>query len=230
MSDFIKVYKNVLDPKFCDIIVSLFDTSPYKQDGTTSGGIDISKKNSIDLKFFMYDEYEKLNSMLMDVTYKMFLNYIDEYYFMIISTFDLTLHHPITKEPVHVTAENYHEVARPQLPLLVQKIFDILPPQAQKYAKGVGGYPYWHSETYPKENDQSTIHRALLYIYYLNDVEEGGETEFYYQNTKVKPSKGDMVIAPCYFTHTHRGNIPISNDKYILTSWLQYKDSSRLYK
>ena len=57
------------------------------------------------------------------------------------------------------------------------------------------------------------IGRVLLFMFYLNDVEEGGETEFYYQNRKIAPKKGSMVVAPGYFTHTHRGNKPVSNDK-----------------
>jgi hypothetical protein len=65
-------------------------------------------------------------------------------------------------------------------------------------------------------------------MFYLNDVEDGGETELY-QNTMVKPKAGRMVIAPAYFTHTHRGNIPVSNDKYILTSWVLFNSAERIY-
>ena len=57
-------------------------------------------------------------------------------------------------------------------------------------------------------------------MYYLNDVSEGGETEFYHQKVKIKPEKGTLVIFPAYFTHLHKGNVPISNDKYILNFWL----------
>ena len=38
--------------------------------------------------------------------------------------------------------------------------------------------------------------RALAWMVYLNDVEEGGETEFLYQQLKIKPSKGRVVIWP----------------------------------
>ena len=57
---------------------------------------------------------------------------------------------------------------------------------------------------------------------YLSDVEEGGELEFLYQNKRVKPKKGDFVVWPAYFTHMHRGNPPISDEKYIVTGWYQY--------
>ena len=54
---------------------------------------------------------------------------------------------------------------------------------------------------------------------YLNDVEEGGETEWLYQQLKIKPKKNTAVIWPGSFTHLHRGNPPISGTKYILTGW-----------
>jgi hypothetical protein len=39
-----------------------------------------------------------------------------------------------------------------------------------------------------------------------------------------------MVIAPAYFTHTHRGCVPVSNDKYILTSWILLNRAEQLYQ
>jgi hypothetical protein len=37
-----------------------------------------------------------------------------------------------------------------------------------------------------------------------------------------------MVIAPAGFTHTHRGNMPVSNDKYIATSWVLFQRAEDL--
>ena len=61
--------------------------------------------------------------------------------------------------------------------------------------------------------------RMLVGMVYLNDVKDGGETEFYYQKLKIKPKRGTLVIWPAYFTHLHRGNKPISNSKYIINMW-----------
>ena len=55
---------------------------------------------------------------------------------------------------------------------------------------------------------------------YLNDVEEGGETEFLHQSVRVKPKKGRIVIWPAAFPYVHRGNQPLSGEKYLLTSWI----------
>mgnify|MGYP003655871387 CR=1 FL=1 len=78
-----------------------------------------------------------------------------------------------------------------------------------------GGYHIWHCEN----NSISTSSRILTWLFYLNDVDEGGETELLYQSMRVKPKTGRLVIFPAAFTHTHRGNPPISNTKYIVTGW-----------
>ena len=81
-----------------------------------------------------------------------------------------------------------------------------------------GGYHVWHYEAMNRES----ANRLLTYIVYLNDVEEGGETELLYYPMRVKPKAGTCIIFPAAFTHTHWGNPPISNEKYILTGWVEF--------
>jgi len=81
------------------------------------------------------------------------------------------------------------------------------------------GYHIWHTERY-KERDG--IKRVLAYTVYLNSVEEGGETEFLNQSQRVKPVKGRVVIWPANFPYVHRGNPPLSGEKFIVTSWVNY--------
>jgi hypothetical protein len=80
------------------------------------------------------------------------------------------------------------------------------------------GYHIWHYESGNRECCQ----RLLTWMLYLNDVEEGGETEFLYQSMRVKPKQGTLLIWPAAFTHTHRGNPPLSNAKYIVTGWTEF--------
>ena len=80
------------------------------------------------------------------------------------------------------------------------------------------GYHAWHFE----DDGRAYSQRLLVYSLYLNDVEEGGETEFLYYPMRVKPKEGTMLIWPAGFTHTHRGNPPISNSKYIITGWIEF--------
>lgn len=81
-----------------------------------------------------------------------------------------------------------------------------------------GGYHVWHCE----HADRTTSNRLLAYIAYLNDVDEGGETEFLYYPKRVTPKAGTILLFPSAFTHTHRGNPPISNTKYITTGWVEF--------
>jgi hypothetical protein len=87
--------------------------------------------------------------------------------------------------------------------------------RAQKTPVG-GGFHEWHFET----DTHEVSSRIITWMIFLNDVEEGGETEFLYYPKRVKPKAGRLVIWPAGFTHAHRGNPPISNTKYILTGWL----------
>jgi hypothetical protein len=67
----------------------------------------------------------------------------------------------------------------------------------------------------------------LTYIWYLNDVNEGGET-IIWDNHKIKPTTGKLLLFPATWTYPHSGLMPISNDKYIITGWIyQLFDSSK---
>jgi hypothetical protein len=81
-----------------------------------------------------------------------------------------------------------------------------------------GGFHNWHFENY----DAITCSRVASWMFYLNDVDEGGETEFLYLHRRIQPKTGRLVIWPASYTHTHRGNPPLSGSKYIITSWLSY--------
>ena len=79
-----------------------------------------------------------------------------------------------------------------------------------------GGYHVWHHE-----NASYYFHqREIVWMIYLNDIEDGGETEFLYQKRRIKPTQGTVVVWPAGFTHTHRGGLLCGDkDKYILTGW-----------
>ncbi len=82
---------------------------------------------------------------------------------------------------------------------------------------------------YLKDASCEPLHRVLAFQFYLNDVSEGGETEFFYQQKQVASKTGRMLIFPSGFTHTHRGNVPRSGDKYIITSWVLFHRAETLY-
>ena len=82
------------------------------------------------------------------------------------------------------------------------------------------GYHVWHIE-HGKGFDNEP--RAFVFSIYLNDVEEGGETEFLHFSKRIKPKRGRIVIWPAGFPYVHRGNSPLSGEKYILTSWMMLR-------
>ena len=87
----------------------------------------------------------------------------------------------------------------------------------QLYPQG-GGFKPFHWErshsVYPQLN------RYLVYMTYLNDITEGGETEFFYQGVKITPRKGLTLIWPSDWPFTHRGIPAMKEEKVIVTGWL----------
>ena len=79
-----------------------------------------------------------------------------------------------------------------------------------------GGYHLWHYEN----ASSGFAQRELTWMIYLNDIDDGGETEFLYQKRRIKPQKGTVVIFPAGMTHVHKGNLVMGDrDKYIVTGW-----------
>jgi hypothetical protein len=228
-TDFIEVHDNVLTPQQCQDIIQLFEKSPHVQRGRTGGGVDTTKKDSYDLSINLHPEYQGLLRQLLEAGYPSLKAYLRKYLYSLIGAVSLATRHPKTGQMVTLTRENFAELGDPQFEQLVGVLYRYGDLTIQKYLKGVGGYPHWHSEVYPKDASCEALHRVLAFQFYLNDVPGGGETEFFYQEKKVGSKAGRMLIFPAGFTHTHRGNRPESNDKYIITSWVLFHRAETMY-
>ncbi len=78
---------------------------------------------------------------------------------------------------------------------------------------------HWHIDGGSHDFSQ----RQLVAIWYLNDVPgPGGETEFLYQDLKIKPQAGKLVLFPPFWTHEHRGATLKKGVKYIATTWVVF--------
>lgn len=79
----------------------------------------------------------------------------------------------------------------------------------------------WHVDV----GDYPSARRYLVVFYYLNDVEEGGETVFHFGSSKyaiIKPKRGRIVMFPPMWMFPHIGTKPISSTKYIVSTYLHY--------
>lgn len=79
-----------------------------------------------------------------------------------------------------------------------------------KYGEHIDGDPW----------DEYINTRICGIIVYLNTVQEGGGTYFRYQDTYIDAVQGRVAIFPASWTHPHTGTVPLSNDKYIISSFL----------
>ncbi|MBT3697478.1 MAG: 2OG-Fe(II) oxygenase [Gammaproteobacteria bacterium] len=83
-----------------------------------------------------------------------------------------------------------------------------------------GEFFHWHIDS----GSHQFSDRQLVAIWYLNDVEgPGGETEFLYQDVKIKPETGKLILFPPFWTHEHRGVTLQKGVKYIATTWIVFK-------
>ncbi len=76
-------------------------------------------------------------------------------------------------------------------------------------------------DTHVDVMDYSSARRFLSFLWYLNDVDDGGETVF--KDITIKPKAGTLLIFPPLWMYPHRGNPPISGPKYIMSTYLHYK-------
>ena len=93
----------------------------------------------------------------------------------------------------------------------------------QRYLPGEGYFTLHCENDGPDFTGESSEMLILAWMIYLNDVTDGGYTEFPSQNKKFQPRRGDVLIWPAYFTHPHRGIVSKTQVKYILTGWYALK-------
>jgi len=88
----------------------------------------------------------------------------------------------------------------------------------QHYRKNEGHFK-WHFDAL----GPGAWERQLALVIFLNSVDEGGETSFHRQNLRVRPVAGDALLFPTFWTHMHCGEIPRSEDKYIVSSFVCFE-------
>ena len=108
--------------------------------------------------------------------------------------------------------------------LRFQTAFDKLDPtelspvfNMQRYLPGEG-FSSYHCERAGLKHSN----RMLVWMVYLNDVTDRGETEFYFQHHFETAQQGKLIIWPSDWMYLHRGIPSPTQTKYILTGWFTY--------
>ena len=206
LTSLIKIYNSKFSEDFCDEVIKLFKKENGKHAGCFGKGeVNTTVKNTQDYKIPSVkgdfhdgqntpniEKWIDIDNHIHDVLSPTINSYILE----INSTLDGSLHGNL-----YLPGRDYNDTGH----------------QIQEYIKNEGHYQRYH-------NDFSIIngtgyYRILTYIIYLNTIDEGGETVFF-DDYKIKPTVGNIVIFPSTWTYPHCGNMPLSDNKYIITGWL----------
>lgn len=226
--DFIEIYEGALSREACAQLVAAFEASGAAVPGRVGGGVLPELKDSRDIQISGQPEWRDAENALNNAVFAGLLAYLRKYRYALIAPLMLQVAGADGK-PRRIAAEDFDTMDDGALANLVRTVLRPGAINLQRYTAGQGGYPYWHCELFPRDPTAETLHRHVLWTLYLNDGFEAGETEFLYQQRKVTPRAGSLLIAPAAFTHTHRGNRPEGGDKYIATSWILFQRAETLF-
>lgn len=220
MDKYIITYDNVLSFEECDDIIERIKTEPLYYSGVMGGGLDKRIKDTCDYSIPLKESKFRRNHVERDIErwecissklIKKLTEKINDY----IIDVDKTINAWLSEGKEYDNCE-YNVLNRDLL------FVDTL--LYQKYSKCEGKYRYHmddgiHSVSNIDSKENKVMKRVLTYIYYLNDVEEGGETELF-GNIRIVPECGKLLLFPSEFVYPHMGRVPISVDKHIITGWV----------
>ena len=189
----------------CDKIIEYFENEDsLKYQGVTFGGLDKRIKDTVDIiipnKSETENKWNEINDILSDVLEKNLKIYVKK----------------LNSKENYSKENNYNK----EFKNLYDNLYLVNNFMIQKYDKNKGKYIYHDDGSIDISNKN---YRVITYLWYLNDVEQGGETEFFGGDLKIKPEAGKLLFFPAFWCYPHRGNKPISSNKYIITGWLYKK-------
>jgi len=189
--ELIKIYDNVLESSFCNNIIEKFNTSKHQYKGTTGAGYNKDIKLTTDLAISRLTE---------DPEWLNIDNIINE-----------KLNKYLIKYTNDIKSLNKQYA-------FSNMVFQDTGFLMQKYNKNEGFFSY-HTDTDSFYENNCTYQRHIVYLFYINDVNEGGET-IIWNDVKIKPKCGRLLLFPSTWCYPHSGSMPISDNKYIITGWL----------
>lgn len=202
LDKFVYQKQNSISSELCKTIIEYFEEEENKYQGITSSGLNVSIKNTMD--FLIPPESfcgengnpETINKWtnICKILNEQLQENINDY------MRDL-------KSNDSFVSDNYRLL---NVQYLTEDTYQI-----QKYQKGEGKYIYHNDFNVQWDRRQ---YRVITFLWYLNTISEGGETEILGE-ILVKPEAGKLLLFPACWTFPHRGKVPISHDKYIITGW-----------
>jgi prolyl 4-hydroxylase len=197
MESFIYTSKGVLSSELCNKFIDTFNKSDDTFTGITSSGVESENKRSTDItfnpSFKNHPEWKPLLNQLIPILKKQVEIYKNKFF----KIYDI-------KEQNIYNMGNH---------LSLDSHFNM-----QHYKPGEGFYS-WHCERSNVDN----AYRILTWMFFLNDVTDGGGTQFYFQNHTEQAEQGKIVIFSSEYMHAHRGVVSKTEDKYILTGWVRLR-------
>jgi hypothetical protein len=206
IDNYLYINNNSICQHLCNDIITLFEEQTGKYEGVTASGLNKNIKDTTDFIIPRKDspletikKWERIDHFLAKELDRNVKKYVK----------NLT-------NKMDIVEENSDSK------------FDIVPTKAlithefmiQRYIKNTGRYIYHNDSSIDWNNKK---YRILTYLFYLNTVDEGGETEFWGEQ-KIKPESGKLILFPASWVYPHRGMMPISSNKYIITGWLYVED------
>ena len=197
LENYIYINQHSLSSELCNDIINKFEEENNKYEGVTSSGLNKNIKDTLDFSIPKVNECKKWSKIReclekeLDRNVKAYVNNINA--------------------SMSVNEENSNRKYS-----VFNKFVSFDTMQIQRYTKQKGRYIY-HQDFSTEWNEKK--YRVITFLWYLNNVTEGGETEFWATH-RIKPEAGKLLFFPATWTYPHRGMMPISNDKYIITGWI----------
>ena len=192
MDPYIYINRNSLSSDICKDIIEIYEKTQNKHRATTIGGLneDVLRAFQCPIQNITDDEWPTIHSFLLqELTNNL-------------KTYAKVLDSQIGDGNIY----------RHMKDNLIYSEFHI-----NKYESNNGGKYDYHIDRYL--NKGMNEERHITFIWYLNDVIEGGETEIK-GNIKIKPETGKLLLFPSTWTYPHCSRPTISNDKYAIVGWL----------
>lgn len=189
--ELVRIYDNVLDKQVCADIIHQFDNESKVYPGITRSGYFAEIKKTTDFSLNIDSNTSEAWKHIDDTLYTALNTALTRYVSDIVDC-----------EQKYSWVKSVKDTG-----FLIQK-----------YDKG-GGYYHYHDDFNAIIDNNIIYYRRLTYLFYLNDVDEGGETQIW-SHFKVQPRAGRLLFFPATWTYPHRGCMPISDDKYIATGWM----------